>query len=287
MSDTIRRERGGLEQLVLEVCKRIDNGGIATDPEKAWTPHRLAAEVLAAFPGAGANPSTGAISDTLKRWEGYGFAEVAHSPLAFIGFTDAAREKGLQALKDETRAARPPRAPKAQALAPSGTVTLEVNPGQEDTAAEMAPSVPTPAEALEQAEEATAEGEVEVIHQPDGGVVIYDDVDLDRDLAEADAEHAAGTTTHLHDDAEYAQGDPHPTAQDDVQSGWTPRDEWDDLASTSTETDEPEQGEAPTAGQFSEVRSIDVDQEDSDGPASDDDEPFAPVQNDRHPFDQN
>lgn len=274
MSNTVRRERGQLEQLVLEVCKRIDNGGIATEAGKPWTPHRLAQEVLAAYPGAGANPSTGAISDTLKRWEGYGFAQIGHEPLAFIDFTDAARQKGLQALKDEARAARPPRAPKAQAapLAPSGSVTMVVNPGQEDDASEpvqedpaaaMASEIPTPAEALVEAEEATAEGEVEVISSPDGGnVVVYE-----------------------HDEAEYAHGDPHPTANDDAQEGWTPRDEWDDIAAATPEAeadgDEPdehdEDGSEPR-GEFRDVRSIELDQDD----------PFAPTEAaDKHPFDQN
>jgi hypothetical protein len=277
-SDTIRRDRGGLEQLVLEVCNRIKNGAIVSDADKPWTPHRLAQEVLATFPGAGANPSTGAISDTLKRWEACGFAVVNHGPLAFVEFTPEAETVGLQGLKDRARAARPPRAPRSKALAPSGTVTLEVNPGDDAAAQEadeelvagqtraldeVLADIPTPGDALVQAEEITAEGGVEVVHSPDGGNVVVHDIDLDEQTRRVHTQH--------HDDAEYAQGDPHPTAQDD---GWVPRDEWDELSSNGTRPeDEPEQGQAAEGGVVREVRSIDLDDEVTDQPNRDDD-PF-------------
>lgn len=104
---TNRRARGRLEDLVRDVCDQIVVGGV-TLPEGAvhWTPHRLAAAVKERFPGSGVEPSTGAISDTLKRWRGVGFAEVDDDPLAFVDYTDAGREKGLSVLKEESRNAR-------------------------------------------------------------------------------------------------------------------------------------------------------------------------------------
>ncbi len=101
---TIRRARGRLEELVREVCDDITAGGL-TLPQGAahWTPHRLATAVKDKFPASGVEPSTGAISDTLKRWRNYGFAVVEDDPLAFVEYTEDGRTKGLSALKEEDR----------------------------------------------------------------------------------------------------------------------------------------------------------------------------------------
>jgi hypothetical protein len=247
MSDTVRRERGGLEELVLAICNRIENAsegdGIPTDPTKPWTPHRLAAEVAKAFPGAGAAPSTGAISDTLRRWREYGFAVVSEGPLSFDGFTPEAKTVGLAGLKEQYRANRPPR-PKKNTAALSGTVTTQVIPQ-------------VPAE------------------DHDGHTVVIEGSGLSE---EAVMEKVFGIeeTTHHHDDEEYAQGDPHPDAQDDVQTGWKPRDEWDDdggevqTPASEAEEGEPAEGDPLSEGRFTQVRRVDMDPEDFESFAEDD-----------------
>jgi hypothetical protein len=264
--ETVKRDRGGLENLVLEVCNQIESGGIASEPGKAWTPHRLAVQVAERFPG-GAAPSTGAISDNLKRWRDVGFAEVTEKPLAFVGFTPEAKTVGLAGLKEQYRNNQPRKPRATKPLVPSGSVTLEKNPGQAqpalddeelDQAAqeqqvateEVQAQIPTPADALEMAEEATEDhdGQTVVIEHPDGQKVIY------------------------HDDAEYAQGDPHPNARDDEQHGWTPRDEWD-------EHDQPApnpQGDPASGGEFRDQRSIELDSDEfTDQPSRPEDDPFA------------
>lgn len=102
----VRRARGHLEELVREVCDIIDNGTLAATEGQPWTPHRLAAAVSDRYPGSGAKPSTGAIADTLKRWKDLGFADVSTEPLAFLGYTPDARDKGLASLKVESRQRR-------------------------------------------------------------------------------------------------------------------------------------------------------------------------------------
>lgn len=251
MSDTVRRDRGGLEQLVLEVCNRIKAGGIANPDGKPWTPHRLAQEVLTAFPGAGANPSTGAISDTLKRWDKLGFAEVSTGPLAWVDFTEEAETVGLAGLKERARANRPPRASKPQALAPSGAVTLEVtsNPQAEEVPApqvaaddDTVAAVPVPAEALAEAED------------HDGHTVVIEGSPVE-------------TKAYHHDDAEYAQGDPHPECRDDEQNGWQPRDEWTEADAAPADEPQPVEGTPAGDGEVRDVRSVELgEQEFTDQP---------------------
>lgn len=101
---TIRRPRGGLEELVRDVCDQITAGGI--NGEGPWTTQRIANIIHEMFPGSGANPSTGAIGDNLKRWQEIGFAELsAEPPLAFVAYTDEALTVGLTELKARHRKA--------------------------------------------------------------------------------------------------------------------------------------------------------------------------------------
>lgn len=127
--ETIPRARGRLEELVREVCDSIADGTIENPDDKPWTPHRLAAIITERYPGSGSPPSTGAISDTLHRWEEVGFAVVNDSPLAFEDFTDAGRDEGLTALKAQHRAARAARkAADAAALAESEAAAAAAAP---------------------------------------------------------------------------------------------------------------------------------------------------------------
>lgn len=104
---TVRRPRGRLEMLMLDVCTDISNE-TATHPREGgtWTPHFIAGLIAAKFPGSGAAPSTGAISDNLERWRDLGFANVDDRPIAFLGFTDEGKSKGLASMKEAARAAR-------------------------------------------------------------------------------------------------------------------------------------------------------------------------------------
>jgi hypothetical protein len=98
-SSTVPRARGRLEELVREVCDGIADGSIVEPEGRPWTPHRLAKLVVDRFPGSGAPPSTGAISDTLRRWKEVGFANIDEGPVSFVSFTEGARTEGLTALK--------------------------------------------------------------------------------------------------------------------------------------------------------------------------------------------
>lgn len=119
MATTVRRARGRLEDLVREVCDLIVTDGVDLPEAQLWTPHRLAAMIKERYPASGVDPSTGAITDTLKRWRDLGFADVNDGPLNFVGYTDEGRSKGLTQLKDESRARRVEarRAEKAEAKA--------------------------------------------------------------------------------------------------------------------------------------------------------------------------
>lgn len=99
---TVRRPRGGLEDLVRETCDLIVAGAI--EGEGPWTTHRLGKVIADRYPGSGVHPSTGAIGDTLKRWSQIGFANITDtSPLAFLSFTDDAADVGLSELKTRHR----------------------------------------------------------------------------------------------------------------------------------------------------------------------------------------
>lgn len=125
--ETVPRARGRLEELVREVCDSIADGSIDDPDNKPWTPHRLAAIITDRYPGSGSPPSTGAISDTLHRWQEVGFAVINDSPLAFEDFTDAGRDEGLTALKAQHRAARSARkAADAAAAAEAAPIDLDV-----------------------------------------------------------------------------------------------------------------------------------------------------------------
>lgn len=67
------------------------------------TPHAIAQEI-GRRRGTKA-PSTGAVSAVFVRWEKIGFAKIGTRPVRFLDYTDAAREKGLNALKEEAVAA--------------------------------------------------------------------------------------------------------------------------------------------------------------------------------------
>ena len=98
---SVRRARGRLEDLVRVICDQVSMGTLKLAEGEYLTPHRLAVEIAARYPGSGSRPSTGGLADTLKRWRDVGFAEVRDNPLAFVDFTPEAFTKGLAQLKAE------------------------------------------------------------------------------------------------------------------------------------------------------------------------------------------
>jgi hypothetical protein len=120
---TVRRTRGQLEALVREVCDIVVAGGISLQPGQTWTPHQLGKEIVKRWPASGVKPSPGAIADTLRRWADIGFAEIVDKPLSFSGYTPAAAELGLEALKEVSRLAKlEERRKEREALTPDATV---------------------------------------------------------------------------------------------------------------------------------------------------------------------
>lgn len=99
---TVARASGRLEDLVREVCDAIVLGAIEPPEGKGehhWTPSRIAKVITERYPGSGAKPSAGAITDTFKRWSTLGFAVISDHPVAFVDYTVEGRAHGLTALK--------------------------------------------------------------------------------------------------------------------------------------------------------------------------------------------
>jgi hypothetical protein len=84
------RARGQLENDVKQVCDRFDTG---------TGPISLPLSFIATQIHPDAPPSVGAIREVLLRWVKYGFATMGVEPLAFTGYTDEGREKGVDVLK--------------------------------------------------------------------------------------------------------------------------------------------------------------------------------------------
>lgn len=92
------RARGQLENDVKLVCDRFDLGE---------GPIALPLSFIANQIHPDAPPSVGAIREVLLRWVKYGFATMAQEPpLAFTGFTEIGREKGIDVLKYKYEQAR-------------------------------------------------------------------------------------------------------------------------------------------------------------------------------------
>lgn len=115
-----RRERGALEQDVKDVTDDFAKGGFTLAADQSLTPHRIANEI---GQRTGNKPSAGAVAACLGRWVEIGFAVVSDKPLAFVDYTDAARTKGLAALKTANRESK--KAESAPAEAPSAEAVPE------------------------------------------------------------------------------------------------------------------------------------------------------------------
>ena len=100
--------RAAASDLEGDLRKVLDDyvSGVYQLPEGSLpTPHTLAAEI-ARRRADGKKVSSGAVSDALRRWVEIGFATLSTKPTAFVDYTDAARNLGLSALKQQHRAAK-------------------------------------------------------------------------------------------------------------------------------------------------------------------------------------
>lgn len=101
----VRRGNGALETQIRAITDAFVQGLIDVG-DKPLTPYRIAKLVDEKFPKA-TKTSTGAVTECLKRWRDVGFAELAagdDTPMAFVGYTDDARNVGLKGLKAQHRA---------------------------------------------------------------------------------------------------------------------------------------------------------------------------------------
>lgn len=98
------RSRGQLETDVVSVLKAVEAGEVEADREKL-TPHRVS-RLVQSVDSLVKPPSTGAVSDVFTRLAEIGFIEIDQKPFRFVGFTDAARNEGLTALKARRAEAR-------------------------------------------------------------------------------------------------------------------------------------------------------------------------------------
>lgn len=130
VGEKVRRGNGILEKLIKSVTDAYAQGLITVEDGAPLTPYRIARII---DERTGTKTSTGAVTECLKRWRDIGFAELASgddTPMAFAGYTDAAREHGLSALKARSRAAK--KEAKAAATAAAKTPFIETGPVADD-----------------------------------------------------------------------------------------------------------------------------------------------------------
>lgn len=136
-----RLVRGQLESEVFEVTNRFVSGEYVLPEGKPFlTAQLIAGEIQKVRSANGVDrrePSTGAIADTLKRWDKIGFASIQlQAPLAFLGYTEDGYAFGLLALKERfwasaaegRAAARAEKAAAKKAAAPATEAPVEEVP---------------------------------------------------------------------------------------------------------------------------------------------------------------
>lgn len=107
--DEDRRPRGFLDHDVLIVCQEFVDGTFApTDKEGApapLTPHRIATRIYERG-SLDKKPSTGAVTNTIRRWGEMGFATITTKPIAFVAFEGESTGAALDTALKDARAAR-------------------------------------------------------------------------------------------------------------------------------------------------------------------------------------
>lgn len=86
-----RLPRGYLESDVDRVCRAYDSNQITLPEGKYMTPYQIGSELIAETDGGRKRPSTGAISNILKKWEQAGYCELRTNPNAFVSLSMPAR----------------------------------------------------------------------------------------------------------------------------------------------------------------------------------------------------
>jgi hypothetical protein len=98
---TPARERGSLELDVKSVTDAFAAGKIELPEGKTLTPHRIS-QLIASRDDVEA-PSTGAVSNVIKRWNEIGFALTDEKPLAFRRYSAKGEKDGLETLKAKAK----------------------------------------------------------------------------------------------------------------------------------------------------------------------------------------
>jgi hypothetical protein len=142
-----RAKASNLEGDLRVVLDSYVDGSFVLPEDTLPTPHALAAEI-AKRRGDGHPVSSGAVSAALTRWSEIGFATLGTKPMSFIDYTDAARARGLSALKAEFRANKSAAKKAAKEPAPVAASAPAVT---------VAPEAPVATEAVVEANAPAAE----------------------------------------------------------------------------------------------------------------------------------
>jgi hypothetical protein len=119
-ADVQRAEPTDLEGDLKVVLDGLVTGAITLPEGKLATPHILAGLVAKQRGEGSPAPSGGAVAAALVRWSNVGFVTLGTAPVAFVDYTDAGREQGLRALKEQYRATlKEARAAARESVAPS------------------------------------------------------------------------------------------------------------------------------------------------------------------------
>lgn len=129
-----RRDPIPLEPDVKQVCDDFIRGSLVLPEGKFLTSHVISQAIGDMRGGKSERPSSGAVQARLKQWVDIGFIEVNEKPFAFLDYTQAGVDRGLQAVKDEFNA-RKKAARAAEKAAKKDETTEDSNPGStvEDT----------------------------------------------------------------------------------------------------------------------------------------------------------
>lgn len=90
-----RRPRGWLNTDVKRITDHFVTGRLViTDESKNLTPYRIV-QAFKDIEMIENPPSVGAVTEVLRRWERWEFAEIGKDPLRFVDYTDKGRNLGI------------------------------------------------------------------------------------------------------------------------------------------------------------------------------------------------
>lgn len=115
-----------LESDMRAVLDGVVTKRVALPEGKQATPHVISVLVEQhRGRGPAGRPSSGAVAAALSRWEKIGFAQISEGPVAFIDYTDEARNVGITELKRRNREAA--KAARAAAKEPQPNAAVVTN----------------------------------------------------------------------------------------------------------------------------------------------------------------